>query len=47
MIRKDTGFELRFPKFTGKIRNEKAAEDSSVSEEVLALYKSQKKTEIG
>ena len=47
MIRKDTGFALRFPKFTGKIRNEKAAEDSSVSEEVLALYKSQKKTEIG
>ena len=47
MIRKDTGFALRFPKFTGKIRNEKATEDSSVSEEVLALYKSQKKTEIG
>ena len=47
MIRKDTGFALRFPKFTGKIRNEKAAEDSSVSEEVLALYKSQRKTEIG
>ena len=47
LIRKDTGFALRFPKFTGKIRNEKAAEDSSVSEEVLALYKSQKKTEIG
>ena len=46
MIRKDTGFALRFPKFTGKIRTEKSAEDASVDEEVLTLYKNQKKTEM-
>ena len=42
-IRKNTGLALRFPKFTGKIRMEKAPEDSSTSEEVIALYKGQKK----
>ncbi len=42
-IRKNTGLALRFPKFTGKIRMEKTPEDSSTSEEVIALYKGQKK----
>ena len=44
LIRKDTGFALRFPKFTGKIRYEKAIEDASTDEEVLTLYKGQSKT---
>jgi len=43
LIRKSTGFALRFPKFTGKIRYEKAAEDASTGEEVFALYKRQSK----
>jgi len=34
---------LRFPKFTGKIRYEKAVEDASTDEEVLTLYKGQSK----
>ena len=42
-IRKGAGFALRFPKFTGKIRVEKFAEDASTNEEVVALYKGQKK----
>ena len=42
-IRKSTGLALRFPKFTGKIRVEKAAEDASTNEEVMTLYKGQKK----
>ena len=42
-IRKDTGLALRFPKFTGKIRQEKFAEDASTNEEVIALYRGQKK----
>jgi len=42
-IRKDTGLALRFPKFTGKIRVEKAAEDASTNEEVIALFKRQNK----
>tara|TARA_B110000014_G_scaffold208243_1_gene159430 strand:+ start:71 stop:1819 length:1749 start_codon:yes stop_codon:yes gene_type:complete len=44
LVRKDTGFALRFPKFTGKIRTEKIAEDASNPEEVIALYKSQNKS---
>jgi len=35
LIRKSSGFALRFPKFTGKIRYEKAVEDASTGEEVL------------
>ena len=42
-IRKNTGLALRFPKFTGKIRVEKAAEDASTNEEVITLFKGQKK----
>ncbi|MGD2106476.1 MAG: ATP-dependent DNA ligase [Nitrosopumilaceae archaeon] len=42
-IRKGAGLALRFPKFTGKIRVEKFAEDASTNEEVITLYKSQKK----
>jgi len=42
-IRKDTGLALRFPKFTGKIRLEKNAEDASTNEEVMTLYRGQKK----
>jgi DNA ligase-1 len=43
-IKENTGLALRFPKFTGKIRTEKNAEDASTDEEVIALYKGQKKT---
>ncbi|MCV0409667.1 ATP-dependent DNA ligase [Nitrosopumilus sp.] len=42
-IRKGAGLALRFPKFTGKIRVEKAAEDASTNEEVITLYRGQKK----
>ena len=42
-LRKDAGLALRFPKFTGKLRLEKAPEDASTSEEVISLYKGQKK----
>ena len=43
LIRKGSGFALRFPKFTGKIRYEKAVEDASTGEEVLMLYNRQSK----
>ena len=42
-VRKEAGLALRFPKFTGKIRIEKTAEDASTNEEVITLYKGQKK----
>jgi len=49
IIRKGSGLALRFPKFTGKIRFEKAAEDASTDQEVVSLYRGQKKIkqEIG
>ncbi|MFY9301139.1 MAG: ATP-dependent DNA ligase [Candidatus Nitrosotenuis sp.] len=42
-IRKGSGLALRFPKFTGKIRIEKAPEDASTDQEVIALYRNQRK----
>jgi DNA ligase-1 len=42
-IRKGSGLALRFPKFTGKIRTEKAPEDASTDQEVITLYRNQKK----
>ncbi|NNL58215.1 MAG: ATP-dependent DNA ligase [Nitrosopumilus sp.] len=42
-IRKGAGLALRFPKFTGKIRVEKTAEDASTNEEMITFYKGQKK----
>ena len=43
-IKDEVGLALRFPKFTGKIRTEKNSEDASTDEEVIALYKVQKKS---
>ena len=41
IIRKGSGLALRFPKFTGKIRIEKSAEDASTDREIVALYQGQ------
>lgn len=43
IVRKGSGLALRFPKFTGKIRDEKSPEDASTDQEVVTLYKNQKK----
>ena len=45
-LRKDYGMALRFPKFTGKIREEKAAEDASTDEEIISLYRDQTKSAV-
>ncbi len=42
-IRKNSGLALRFPKFTGKLRLEKAPEDASTTQEIIVLYKGQRK----
>ncbi len=47
VIRKGSGLALRFPKFTGKIRTEKAPEDASTDQEVITLYRDQKKVTQG
>lgn len=45
-VRKGYGMALRFPKFTGRVREEKIAEDASTSEEIISLYRDQAKSAI-
>ncbi|MEM3185968.1 MAG: ATP-dependent DNA ligase [Conexivisphaerales archaeon] len=42
-IRQDSGLALRFPKFTGNIRRDKAAEDATTVNELVEMYNSQLK----
>jgi DNA ligase-1 len=42
-IRKERGLAIRFPRFTGKYRSEKNAEDATTSEEIIKMYQSQLK----
>jgi DNA ligase-1 len=43
-IKKGYGLALRFPKFTGKIREDKNAEDSTTINEIERMYKKQLKS---
>lgn len=40
-IKEGYGLALRFPKFTGKIREDKAPEDATTVEEIIKMYKDQ------
>jgi DNA ligase 1 len=42
-IRKGSGLAIRFPRFTGKYRTDKAAEDATTSDEVVEMYRGQLK----
>jgi DNA ligase-1 len=37
-VRKGSGLALRFPKFTGKVRDEKAPEDATTVKEIVEIY---------
>ncbi len=43
IIREATGIAIRFPRFTGKYRVDKAAEDATTTEEIVEMYRSQLK----
>jgi DNA ligase-1 len=42
-IRKGSGLAIRFPRFTGKYRVDKAAEDATTSDEIVKMYRNQLK----
>jgi DNA ligase-1 len=42
-IRKGSGLAIRFPRFTGNYRPDKAAEDATTAEEIVEMYKNQLK----
>ena len=42
-IRKGSGLAIRFPRFTGNYRTDKAAEDATTSLEIVEMYRSQLK----
>jgi DNA ligase-1 len=42
-IRKDSGLAIRFPRFTGNYRTDKAAEDATTSVEIVEMYRNQLK----
>ena len=41
VIRKGSGLAIRFPRFTGKYRHDKAAEDATTVEEIIEMYNGQ------
>jgi DNA ligase-1 len=43
VIRKRSGLVIRFPRFTGNYRLDKAAEDATTVSEIVEMYKSQLK----
>jgi DNA ligase-1 len=43
-IKDNYGLALRFPKFTGKIREDKKAEDATSVHEMISMYKQQTRT---
>ncbi|MCW4003567.1 MAG: ATP-dependent DNA ligase [Candidatus Bathyarchaeota archaeon] len=42
-IRKGSGLAIRFPRFTGKYRTDKAPEDATTSKEIVEMYRGQLK----
>lgn len=43
VIKEKTGLAIRFPRFTGKWRSDKKAEDATTTSEIINMYKNQKK----
>ena len=44
LLKEDTGLAVRFPRFTGRFREDKGPRDATTVEEILKMYKLQIKT---
>ncbi|MCL4336121.1 MAG: ATP-dependent DNA ligase [Candidatus Thermoplasmatota archaeon] len=47
VIEKGAGLAIRFPRFTGKWRDDKTPEDATTTSEIIQMYKMQKKGNVG
>ncbi|HLE45892.1 MAG TPA: DNA ligase, partial [Thermoplasmata archaeon] len=43
LVRKGAGFAIRFPRFTGRWRDDKGPEDATTVQEVREMYEKQRK----
>ena len=43
----DAGLALRFPRFTGRWRDDKTTEDATTSDELLAMYRTARSPRTG
>jgi DNA ligase-1 len=43
VIREASGLAIRFPRFTGKYRVDKSAEDATTTKEIVEMYRNQLK----
>jgi DNA ligase-1 len=46
-IREDAGLALRFPRFTGRWRDDKAPEDATTTDELVSLYRTARRAPAG
>jgi DNA ligase 1 len=46
-LKEDAGLALRFPRFTGRWRDDKSPEDATTVQEVLELYRAARPTPTG
>jgi DNA ligase-1 len=47
VLKADAGLALRFPRFTGRYRDDNAPEDATTVQEVLDLYRTARPTPAG
>ena len=46
-IKDDAGLAMRFPRFTGRWRDDKAAQDATTTEELVGLYRTAQRAHAG
>jgi DNA ligase-1 len=46
-VKEDSGLALRFPRFTGRYRDDKAPEDATTVDEIVAMYRSARRAPAG